>query len=339
MDLKVAIAGIGSIGGIIATKLLASGKPITLITRNEDLTKQLIRNGIELDGKRIVLNSESMVITEPTEALYDVILLTMRANQVVEACSNLSNNLSANGYFVSLQNGMVEDDIMKIIAKDKITSGIVAFGGRKVALGSYIQSTFGSLHIGELYEYSSNRLETLKLFLEPGIPVFIHTDMKGALWSKLAINCSLNGLNAIVGGTIGSIFANKVTRKIVFELYKEVLEIASVIGVKATKLSVDPYLFYFKMNPTLFKNLKKLWLSFILWRRYRGSKASTLQSIENNRETEIEYITGYLIQVANMNDFNIPFNELAYLLIKKIENNELSIGYENLQFFSDLLNK
>ncbi len=53
--------------------------------------------------------------------------------------------------------------------------------------------------------------------------------------------------------------------------------------------------------------------------RVRGCIPKLLRDIEERKETEIDYINGYLLKESLRYRVNTPFNESIYLLVKSIE--------------------
>jgi 2-dehydropantoate 2-reductase len=254
----------------------------------------------------------------------------MKANSVVEATKISLDYLEPNGYFVSFQNGIVEDELIKITGQDKLISAIIGYGGTMHKPGVYEKTSDGTIHIGELNGMISRRLAELRDILSNVEDVIVTTNIRGALWSKLAINCAVNSLGALTGQTLGNLLTNKTAREIFIRTYSEVVEIAELDGIILEKIAANPYLLYRPLKTNLMNRFVKDLIIRFVGRKYRHTKSSTYQSLKRGRKSEVDFLNGYVVEKAKIHNYPVPMNEIMVDLIHKIENNELAISPQNI---------
>jgi 2-dehydropantoate 2-reductase len=120
----------------------------------------------------------------------------------------------------------------------------------------------------------------------------------GALWSKLAVNCIINPLTAIHRCPNGELARHSDLAAQVAILCDEVASISRAAGYGAVADNLEP---------TVARVIAGT----------AGNRSSMLQDIESGRPTEIDYITGYLLKVADQHGIPAPHNRS---LLQRIHN-------------------
>ena len=95
-------------------------------------------------------------------------------------------------------------------------------------------------------------------------------------------------------------------RELFCRTYDEALSVALASGVRPEKMLVDP------IPPgwngrSISGEAHDLWLVEIL-NAYGDLKASMLQDFERGRTTEIDFINGYVVDIARRSGINTPIN-------------------------------
>jgi 2-dehydropantoate 2-reductase len=313
------LVGCGSIGGIFAHKLFNSGIAPILITNNQKITDGIKLLQLELNASKCRVDPSPYTFTSFAEILpqhsFDLIIFLTKANDLKEAITQAIPHLKENGVMVFLQNGMIDEVIENLLVKERIVRGILSFGGMMISPGRYSQNTTGPIYLG-----STNTLGIQMVIdiLHPTFKIHKVENLEGLLWAKLAINCSLNGLSAVSGVMIGSLF-DPPFRSVLLKIHREVLDLADHLNIELMPLEI---------NTLIQKQEFK-----ILEERYANSKASTLQSLERKKKSEVEFINGYVVRKTNELGLQSPLNQIIYELILKIESGEGQIAMENILSF------
>jgi len=63
-------------------------------------------------------------------------------------------------------------------------------------------------------------------------------------------------------------------------------------------------------------------------------KSSSLQSLERGKETEIDYLTGFITANAKKYSISTPVNNQVYQMVKEIERGKREISPDNLDQIS-----
>lgn len=331
-ELRFLIEGIGGIGGVMAARLIQAGYSPTLVTNNRDITDAINTSGLQVtvDGDTVAVPASAVTSPGDTRGPFDVALLIMKADGVVAAAEVTFPLLAPNGFVVTFQNGVVEDDVAAAIGADRIVSGIVGWGGTMHAPGVYEQTSKGSIHIGEIDNPPTQRLVPLATALEAVAPVVVSDNIRGALWSKLAINATINTLGALTGQTLGELLAGREARTLLLAAYREVVDTATALEIRLERIAADPYLLYLPEGAGPATRFRKDLLVRLVGRKYRNVKSSSLQSLERGRRTEVDYLNGYVVEQARLVNVPVPVNDALVHMVHEIETGKRPIDPVNL---------
>jgi 2-dehydropantoate 2-reductase len=332
------VEGIGGLGGIIAARLIQAGYHPALVTGNPTIASAINEHGLRIttpEGKTSVpAKAYASLANLPHDRSFDAAYLLMKANNVLDAARATLPFLAPGGYVVTLQNGIVEDAVAEKIGAERVIGALIGWGGTMHAPGLYEKTSGGSTHIGELDGSLSERVRALGQILETFAPVVVTTNIYGALWSKLAINCVITTLGALTGDTLGVILQDKRMRQVFLRTYREVVDTAEALGIALERVAADPKLLYLPKDSGPLTAFLKDVLAQIVGRRYGRIKSSSLQSLERGRKTEIDYLNGYVVEKASVANVDVPVNAALVRMVKEIEGGARRISSDNV---ADLL--
>ena len=332
-DPRILVQGIGGIGGVTAARLIRKGYSCLLVTGNPEIADAINSRGLRITTPReeFVQEARAFPTLEDLPGVkFDLSLLLMKAHPVVDIARRTVPFLEPWGYVVTCQNGIVEDDVAAAVGRKRVVSGIVGWGGTMRGPGEYEKTGPGAIHVGELDGGLSDRVQELGTVLECVSPVVVQKNIRGALWSKLAINSIITTLGALTGETLGVMLAQRRIRDLALVLYSEVVGTAEAAGVKLEKIAAHPKLLYLPPEPLPGERWLKDLLARIVARRYGRLRSSMLQSLERGRKSEIDFLNGYVVRKAREVDVAVPVNEVLVRMINEIEAGEREIGMGNV---------
>jgi 2-dehydropantoate 2-reductase len=266
----------------------------------------------------------------PRGVSFDLALLVMKAQTVVEAARATVPLLEGWGYVVTCQNGIVEDAVGGAIGAGKVVSAMIGWGATMLAPGVYEKTGPGPIHVGEMDGDLSDRVRDLARVLEHVSPVVLSRNMRGTLWSKLAINSVITTLGALTGETLGQMLARRQVRDVALELYSEVVDTAEACGVELEWIYAPPGILYLPRRASRLERALKDMAARFIARRYGRLRSSMLQSLERGRPTEIDTLNGYVVERARERGVEVPVNERLVAMIRQIESGERRIDPGNM---------
>lgn len=326
----------------MAARLIRAGYPVQLVTSNPEITGVVKSQGLKVKTlhEEFVQPAEAHTSLDdlPEGERFDLSLLVMKANPVVEVARKTIAYLDPeNGYLVTCQNGIVEDAVAKAVGAGRVVSAIIGWGGTMHGPGSYEKTGPGSIHIGELDGRLSDRVKLLGGVLKKVTPVVVSTNIRGALWSKLAINCIITTMGAVTGQNLGEMLVDRRIRQAFLIVYREVIDTAAALGIELERVAANPRLLYLPAGAGLLRRYFKDLLLQIMGRRYGRLRSSMLQSLQRGRPSEIDYLNGYVVQKAGEAGLQVPFNAALVKMVKAIEAGTRQIEKTNMDELTALL--
>lgn len=305
--MKIAVLGAGALGCFFAAKL-SQRHDVLLVGRDEEKIKRIRKNGITVTGlsrfKAVKKNLAAVTDTKKI-APVDLLLVLVKAHQTEEAVRQHRHLVGGNTVILTLQNGLGNVEAIRKglgtrgLGLGNIIAGITAHGITKIGHCAVRHAGYGETIIGHFYPRIPIR-HVAGAFLECGIVTKITKDIESALWGKLALNCAINPVAAVLRVKNGMIPDNPHS----FFLAKAALLEACNIAKK--KNIALPY-----KNP-----IKRL---VDVCEATSGNVNSMLQDVMNKKCTEIDTINGAVAREAQELGMDAPVNRALCLFVKSVE--------------------
>jgi 2-dehydropantoate 2-reductase len=322
---RILVVGAGALGGVIAARLRASGRAVWLATRDAQQAARLKASGLRVSG---VGGEVSVAMAEiaPVDAYgerdaFDLVVLATKAQDAIQVAPKLVRTLGADGVLLPIQNGGVAQTLADRLGQDRVLGGLSNLGATMNEPGSYEQRNAGHLLVGELSGGTTARAERVREAMSGGVEVRVSTNLAGAVWSKLMLNCSVTTIGALAGRTMREYIALPEGRRLFDLAYDEALTVALATGVTPQRMVVEP------IPPgwtghAVPGDAHDAWLRDIL-AFYGDVKPSMLQDFERGRPTEIDFINGYVAEVGRTKGVRTPANAAIVETVYAITRGEL----------------
>lgn len=319
MGARVLVIGAGAIGGITAALMEGHVAHVSVLDANREHVARLRDPGLLLErGKEtrsIRLNAHPCV--DDLEGEFDFGLISLKSPAIESALTPLAERGLVETY-VSLGNGLVQDQISAIVGVDSLIIGTVEWGATNLGPGHLRQTTENPFVVGEPDGPSRPRTHALATALEPVAEVRVTDNIQGQLWSKLLVNSCLSGLGVVGGCTYAEVAANPLGREALFALWAEGhalgisqgLRLEPVLDIEARELA-DP-------NPDVRARAVGAVVACA-----GETKASMLQDIERGLRTEVDVINGSVVARARTLGRDAPYNQRVVELVHEFERGAL----------------
>lgn len=229
---------------------------------------------------------------------------------------------------VSFQNGVRNAEILKKGLEGipvEVLAGMVPFNVVSKGNGHFHRGTSGNLVI----EHSKSSRSLKRIFNRAGLPTNTHKSIGGILWGKLIFNLN-NSLNALSGLTLKTQISKLGYRKILSKLMKESLDILKLAEIRPIRSG--------RMIPNLAPTILNL-PDFLFFKIASSmvkidpeARSSMWEDLIQNRSTEIDFLNGEVVKLADIMGHPAPLNREIVRLIKEAESNPeiLNLGPEDL---------
>lgn len=339
-EIKIVVIGAGAIGGITAAFLKKSGYDVFLVCKSPELAKQIESQGLHISGVKGDFFEKLSAFPEinQTKEKFDIALIATKATDMGKAAQDLLPFLKKDSIVVSMQNGICEEELSKIVGMERTIGCVVGWGATMHKPGELEMTSTGVFILGYLDDHTDEKIQFLKDTFQNILPTEISNNIYGHLYSKLIINSCITTVGAICGLTLGKMLFNKKIRRICIEVMHEAVRVAS-----ALKIHIKPYAnrlnyYDFLENTGTIANFKRhTFLRLFGW-KYKKLKSSSLQSLERGKKTEIDYLNGYISRKGKETGIHTPLNDKLIQFVKEIESKERKIGLSNFNdpFFKSI---
>ena len=335
-DIKIGVVGAGAIGGICAGYIKNAGFDVQVVARSLDHAKKIMAEGITVSGVKGSLNVKMDAVGRVEEMATDrdIVLLGVKATEMLEVARKMISNLRPETMVVSLQNGFCEDALAGILGRERVIGCVTGWGATMHSPCNLEMTSSGDFIVGNIDNKEDLRLAQVQTILNCVLPTRISNNISGDLYAKLIINSCITSVGAVCGLYLGEMLSKKRVRHIFFKIMEEALEVAKVLGIKVEILAGKLDYHTFLKSKGFWADIKRHLSLRAIGFKYRKLKSSSLQSLERGRETEIDYLTGFI--TANAEKFNIstPVNNQVYQMVKEIEQGKRKISPDNLDQIS-----
>jgi 2-dehydropantoate 2-reductase len=315
---KVAILGAGSVGCFVGGCWAAAGVPVTFIGRAR-LSRDIEEHGLTLSdysGWKTHLAASDVDFRCDPEALghAHVIAVTVKSGDTAAAAAQIAKHGPPGSTVISFQNGVSNLDVLEqeLGRRFDLVRGMVPYN--VVYLG---QGRFHKGVAGQLYAEPRGAARALAE-AAPGGPagVTLHDDMLGLAWGKLLINLN-NAVNALSGKTLREELRQRDYRRVFAASIREGVDLLEQAGIKPA--SVGPVAL--QTLPRIIDSPDWLFNNVFLkrWKIDAKARSSMADDLAAGRKTEIDYLNGELVRLADRLQRASPVNRAIVELVHKAE--------------------
>jgi 2-dehydropantoate 2-reductase len=334
---RILVMGAGAIGGTVTACLSQIGADVTAVTTNQEIYGAVCEHGFRTageGGRRSVRGRIELGV--PAGERFDVVLLATQPPQVEDAARAALPGLTERGVMVCFQNGLCESRIASIAGPDRVVGGIVAWGASMPEPGLYDRTSAGGFTLGRLSREPDDLLRRLGALLEAVGPVELTSNLLGARWSKLALNCAVSSLGTIGGDRLGPLVRVRRYRRLGLEIFTEVVEVARAEEVRLEKVAGTLDLDWIALSPadraaSASAGLTaKHALLLAVGLRYRRLRSSMLSAIERGRVPAIDFLNGEVVAHAAPFGIEVPVNAAVVETVHALARGEMKPSRELL---------
>lgn len=305
--MRMLVMGAGALGTVAGGFMAKAGHTVDLVGR-EAHVGALNESGLHIEGiwgsHHVSAVRAYTHVNSLPDGNYDVILIAVKSYDTTEAAQAILPFVSPETYVCSYQNGLGNAErIAQIVGWDHVLGARVIYGAKVIEPGKVKVTVIAApTAIGG---YGAPPAEKVARHLaasmeEAGLPTVYTARIQTVLWSKVAYNCALNPLSALLDVPYGVLAENADTRSIMGDVVQELYAVASAMQVCLEPDTAEAYLerFYSELLPPT-----------------AAHYASMREDLQLGRRTEIDALNGAIVAFGNEHGVPCPANSFLTALI------------------------
>jgi 2-dehydropantoate 2-reductase len=286
--MRVAVVGLGGVGGYIASMLAKNGVCVVGFARGEHLKK------IQNDSLKIVEDKETWHIDidarvlDEADGYFDVVLFCVKSYDLTTSYKQISSYIDKDSILVSFSNGVSNGDTLRELSDSVVLDGCVY-------ILSHIQEAGVIRKKGKVFAavFGGDKKATdtlLSIFEKANLRTKTPDDIKTAIWKKYIFISAFATLTSYYDKSMGYIYEHHKD-----EAKKLLCEIADIAHAKG----IDIY-----------DEVEKS-LSVVSKVPYDSSTSMHLD-FQNNKKTELETLSGYIVKEGKRLGVKTPVMKKMY---------------------------
>jgi len=313
----IAIIGAGAIGGALGALLARAGHRVTLIGRPAQVAA-IRRDGLRVDGA-LGAFTVPIAAAEALDFRPELAFLTVKTQDVLGAVR--ANQAFLDGVpLVTFQNGVRSDALVAtVLPPRQLVSAVVNIHANYLSPGAVTLLYPGPLVVGRPFGPNDASVRAIAALLRSAFPTRVSDNIAGVHWLKLIVNLN-NAFPALINATIHEVFADAGLRRLAVLVMLEGVQVARRAGIRLESLP--------DTSAALIRLVE--WLPLRLAAMVAAAKArrlesrwpllgSTLQSLQRQRPTEIDYLNGEVVRQGRELGMATPLNARLVELVHEVE--------------------
>jgi len=303
---KIAILGIGGVGGYIGGKLAAHFSnsnefEIIFIARGEN-EKAIKSHGLKLitsGGNQI--SHPTIITSQPGEmGLVDLIICCTKSYDLETSIESVKHFMSSKTIILPLLNGVdAADRIKKIIPQAEVWEGCIYIVSRLISPGIVKESgNINSLYFGSP-QASNEKLQQVETILKSAnINAHLSENILQTVWEKFLFISPLATVTTYLDLTVGDILKNKSHKELLIHLLTELKQIADAKEISLSENIIQKIIDKVRsLSP--------------------GTTSSMHSDFQKGNKTELNSLTAYVVQAGKELGIPTPYYSKTLIALKE----------------------
>lgn len=301
--IKVAVMGAGAVGCYYGGMLARAGHEVVLIARPQHVAA-IARDGLRLQTTTFDEQVRLAASSAPGAVQgAQLVLFCVKSLDTESAGAQIRPYLASDALVLTLQNGVDNADRLRTVLTTTAVAAAVVYVATEMAGPGHVK------HHGRgelVIEPAGASQAVAQALIGAGVPTEISSNVRGALWAKLILNCAYNAVSAIAQLPYGRTVAGEGIQDVMRDVVAECLAVAQAEGVQ---VAGDVHAAVAQLAASMPSQL-----------------SSTAQDLARGKRSEIDYLNGLIVKRGEALGVATPANRVLWALVKLIEGKQLSPG-------------
>ncbi len=352
MSKHIVFIGAGAVGGYVGGQLTRAGEDVTLVDAWPEHVRAMRSHGLRLSGSQgeHVVPVRAYAISDVQAFLrkpVDIAILCTKSYDTEWAATLIEPYLAPSGYAVSMQNGINEERIARVLgwgrAVGVAVSTISVNAHAPGCVRRYQQPGSATGHavfrVGEVHGLVTERATELAGILGQVDRAAVTTNLWGERWTKLTANTITHGLLGATGLDNTHVYLERGRiHRLGVRLAAEAVAVGRALGYELGKvlgIAPDDWLAAgARADRAAIERVQSgltAWMATLL----EPSHSSVGRDVQRGRRSEIDFTNGLVADKAQECGVPAPTHAAVTELVRRIDRGELSPSPANIDRLVD----
>ena len=305
--MRIMFVGVGALGSYFGGALAEAGHDVTLLIRNKAHRDAIRADGLILHRDGVEARIDPVVVDTETAGdagIADIVIVFTKTGATKAALQAATPVIGPDTRLVTVQNGLGNAEALAaFVPMDQVIYGTTMAPGDMVAPG--VVSTHGS-HVTQFRAAGESPVtarmadDLAAMLSAAGIDTRVNPDVDRVIWAKVAFNCAMNSLCALLDTSPGPLLDSGEMKALVTATIMEGCDVAAAVGVEVDRDGVRRTL-------------------DMVHREHREHVPSMLVDFRNRQPTEIGSLNGAVVALGARHGVPTPRNETLLALVRARE--------------------
>jgi 2-dehydropantoate 2-reductase len=303
--MRIAVIGAGAMGALASLLLCDAGEDVVVYELRQERKDAIREKGIHVRGG--VSGTAFPEIGRKGDAAepYDAIILAVGTGESGNALRPLSPLVHRDTVYLSMQDGDAVSILAGLVGEERSFAALARVSARETTGGEVEVEGFHSLVLGAFIPGGEKKLADLAHALENAIPgkITLTKDLEGEIWSRMEAAAAVSGLCAVSGAAPREARELEGLESLCGEAASECRRVAACMG-REDPSPVSPW-------------------EDAIWHRIGPPM---LRDIEAGRKTEIDSMSGRIVERARAAGMAVPVHSAILTLVREMESGRHHAG-------------
>ena len=296
--MKILVMGSGGVGGFYGGRLARAGCDVTFVARGAHLAA-MRKDGLTIENEpqgNIRLSKVKVTDDPATIGGADLVIIAVKLWDTEATARAVKPIVGPDTAVLSLQNGVIKDDILRREFGDKAVMGGAAYVATHISRPGVIHQT-GTIQRMVFGEYDGRRSARAEALLadalRAGIQAELSSDIRRTLWEKYCFLVGLSATTATMRVPIGTVRSNPQTRAFLIDILKETVAVGRALGVALPENYAEDRLAFADSVP-------------------ESMTSSMYHDLERGNPLEVAWLSGGVVQLGKSVGVPTPANRAVW---------------------------
>jgi 2-dehydropantoate 2-reductase len=331
--MTITVYGAGAIGGITGARLAQAGHDVLLVDKAEDHVAAMNARGLTIESREGDVTVPVRAITPGALGSgLPLVLLAVKSQDTAAALDVLAPRLAPDGAIVSLQNGLNEELIAKVVGAHRTVGCLVNWAADWQAPGRILHGGGGALVLGELDGRTSERVQGLATLLDVVSPTRVSDNILGYTWAKHVYGALLVATALVDAHVYEVVERSPEIQQMLVALTIENMRVAERAGIRLLSFDeYDPADYHAAVKGDAAARARAMTSIATHYRAAVKTKTGIWRDLAvRKRKTEVGALLGATVARAGSFGLAMPLTERLIAMIEELETGRRQMAWANL---------